>query len=306
MSSRGSGSSSMSDRRLLFLALALVTRPLVAQDDLALLRRRVANLEARHEVLARRAAEHDSLMMVAQGFQLIGTAPFQVELPGAAVPGAAPIIDRAVADARARFGSIVDRLPPEVLRVSYEPDHRDEDGKYVAETPRQLRERLDFAVEGSLVARVGRQLPDSFGPWIGGRLPVSQAEMYRARAITVLLSDSTGRGVRCLEGDVTTCRDLLQRGSLIVPTLRSSLVANVVAEQGVEAWGRMAGKGTPEDALVRGAGMPMDSIVQRWVDALRTTPIDSPLPFTLLLLSAIGWAVVLAGLFLWRVKWHHV
>ena len=55
-----------------------------------------------------------------------------------------------------------------------------------------------------------------------------------------------------------------------------------------------------------GAGMPMDSIVQRWVDALRTTPIDSPLPFTLLLGSALAWAVVLACLFLWRVKWHHV
>ena len=46
----------MSDRRLLFLAFALVARPLAAQDDLALLRRRVANLEARREVLARAVA----------------------------------------------------------------------------------------------------------------------------------------------------------------------------------------------------------------------------------------------------------
>lgn len=296
----------MFDRRLLLLALVLVARPLAAQDDLALLRRRVENIEARHVVLARAAARHDSLMMAAQAFQLVGVAPFQVELPGSAVAGAAPIIDRAVADARARFGRIVDRLPPEVLRVSYETDRRDQDGKYLTETPRQLRERLGYAVEGALVARVGRQLPDSFGPWIGGRLPVSHAESYRSQAITVLLSDSSGRGVRCLEGDVVTCRGLLLRGSLIVPALRSSLVANVVAEKGAEAWGRMAGKGTVEDALVRGAEMPMDSIVQHWVDALRTQPTDSPLPFTLLLASALAWAVVLASLFLWRVKWHHV
>jgi len=210
-----------------------------------------------------------------------------------------------VAEVRARFGSLVDRVPPAVVRVPYQMV-LETNGKYHRETPRQLRDRLVYAVEDSLVARVGRLLPEVFGPWLGGRLPVSHAESYRSRSITLLLSDSTGQGVRCLEGDVEACRGLLTRETGVAHDLRTGLVANIVAQQGVEAWGRMAGTGTVEAALVRGAGMPMDAIVQRWVDALRTTPIDSPLPFTLLLTSAMGWAVVLAALFLWRVKWHHV
>jgi hypothetical protein len=293
----------MSDRRLLILALALVARPLMAQDDLALLRRRVANLEAHHLVLARAAAVHDSLAMEADSFRIVGAPPFQVVLPGAAVEGAQPIIDREVASARARFGSIVDRLPPELLRERFDTQ-MDGDGNLTRETPRQLRERLGYSVAGSLEARVSRQLPDSFGPWIGGRLPVNQPGLYRSRAITRLLSDSTGQGIRCLEGEVVTCRALLGR-SPMAHELRASLVANIVAERGVESWGRMAGGGAADEALVRGAGEPMDSIVQQWVDALRTEPTNSPLPFTLLLTSALGWTVLLATLFLWRVKWHH-
>ncbi len=295
----------MSDRRLLLLALALVARPLAAQDDLALLRRRVANLEAHRELLARAVARQDSVALAAQSLQVVGAPPFQVLVPAAAAPGAGPIIDQAVAVARERFGSLLDQLPPETLPVRLEPDANRPGGSGPLEASSHLLGRLGFVVGQSLEARVGRQLPDSFVPWIGGRLPALHAEGERVRAIKALLSDSTGRGVRCLEGELVICRALVNRESPISRELRVSLVASIVEREGVESWGKMAGNGTVEDALVRGAGAPIDSVVGRWVESLRAPLAASTVPFTLLVTSAIGWALVLASLFLWRVKWHH-
>lgn len=295
----------MSDRRLILIALALVARPLAAQDDLALLRRRVANLEAHREVLARAVAREDSLALASQSLQVMGAPPFQVMVPAAAASGAGPIIAEAVAAARTRFGSLVEKLPPEMLTVRLEPDANRPGASGPLETPSHLLDRLGFVVRQSLEARVGRQLPDSFVPWLGGRLPYRESAGDRVRAINALLSDSTERGVRCLEGELITCRALVMKESDVAHDLRVSLVASLVDHGGVESWGRMAGGGTVEDALVRGAGAPMDSILARWVGSMRAPREASAIPFTLLLGSAIGWAVVLASLFLWRVKWHH-
>ena len=295
----------MSDRRLLLLALALLARPLAAQDDLTLLRRRVANLEAHREVLARAVARQDRAVLAKQSLQVVGAPPFQVMVPASAASGAGPIIDEAVAVAREHFGGIIDQLPPEVLTVRLEPDANRPGSSGPLEAPSHLLGRLGFAVGQSLEARVGRQLPDSFVPWIGGRLPALHAEGERVRGINALLADSTGRGVRCLEGEIVTCRALLAHESSISRDLRVSLVASVIDRGGMESWGKMAGGGTVEEALVRGAGVSMDSITARWVESLRTPRQASAVPFTLLLASGIGWALVLVSLFLWRVKWHH-
>ncbi len=294
----------MSDRRLLFLAFALVARPLAAQDDLALLRRRVANLEARREVLARAVAQQDSATLASQALQVVGAPPFQVLVPGSVAREAGPVVDEAVARARTRFGVLIDNLPPEVLTVRLEPDIGPNTWSLL-ESPSHLIGRLGFAVGQSLEARVGHQLPENFAPWIGGRLPALHAEGERVRAINALLSDSTERGVRCLEGEIVTCRALVAKESDIAHDLRLSVVASIVDREGVESWARMAGGGDVEDALVRGAGVPMDTILGRWVESLRNPQTASTFPFTILLSSAIGWAVVLAALFVWRVKWHH-
>ena len=295
----------MSDRRLLLLALALLARPLAAQDDLTLLRRRVANLEAHREVLARAVARQDSLALASEALQVVGAPPVQVMVPASAAPSAGPIINEAVATARSHFGSLVDKLPPETLTVRLDPDANRPGSSGPLEAPSHLLGRLGFAVGQALEARVGRQLPDSFVPWIGGRLPALHAEGERVRGINALLADSTGRGVRCLEGEIVTCRALLAHESSISRDLRVSLVASVIDRGGMESWGKMAGGGTVEEALVRGAGVSMDSITARWVESLRTPREASAVPFTLLLASGIGWALVLVSLFLWRVKWHH-
>ena len=295
----------MSDRRLLFLAFALVAGPLAAQDDLALLRRRVANLEAHREVLARAVAQQDSAALASQALQVVGAPPFQVMVPGSVASEAGPVVDAAVTRARTQFGVLIDKLPPEVLTVRLEPDIGPNTRPHLLESPSHLIGRLGFEVGQSLEARVGRQLPEDFAPWIGGRLPALPAEGERVRAINALLSDSTERGVRCLEGEIVTCRALVAKESNIAHDLRVSVVASIVDREGTVSWARMAGGDNVEDALVRGAGVPMDTIVGRWVESLRTPQAVSTFPFTILLSSAIGWAVVLASLFVWRVKWHH-
>jgi hypothetical protein len=295
----------MSDRRILLFALALFARPLVAQDDIALLRRRVANIEAHRVVLARAVAQHDSAVLAAQSLRVVGSAPIQVAVPGAAVPGATEALARIVTEQRARFGSLLDRLPPETLTVAFDPAATQDDGEKLVDTPARLVDRLQWVVGNWIHARVVGELPNGLYSWMGGQLPAVNGEGQRTRALTILLSDSTGHGVRCLEGELTTCRVLLASGARGNAILALSLAGSVVERGGAESWGRMAGERTIDEALVSGAAAPMDTVIARWVEALHTRGVDSATPFGMLLGSALVWAVLLAALFLWRVKWHH-
>lgn len=296
----------MSDRRLLLVALALVARPLVAQDDIALLRRRVANLEARRELLARAVARQDSATIAAQSLRVVGVPPFEVAVPATAAANAGAAIARVAAGRRARFGSLLDRLPAETLTVAFYPVRVGSDGNTFREGPAALVDRLDWEVGKWIDARVVALLPESLFIWTGRRLPSANGEGERVRALNTLLSDPTGRGVRCLEGELTTCRALLVRGPKSPDELRQSLLASVVERGGSEAWGRMANGGTVEAALVRGGDAPMDSVVSRWVDALHYRGAAAPSSPIALLFAGIGWALLFAVLVLWRIKWLHV
>src|SRR5258705_7336484 len=223
----------MSDRRLLLFALAFVARPLAAQDDIAQLRRHVAALEAHQVVLARAVAQHDSAVRAAQSLRVVGSVPFRVGVPGVALPAAGAVVAKVVADQRARFGSLLDRLPPETLTVPFEPMTTKHGEEVDIETPAHLVDRLEWVVGNGIGARVVIQLPDGLFPWMGGRLPAENGEGQRIRALNALLSDSTGRGVQCLEGEIATCRVLLAGGANGTRGLTLSLAGSVIDQGGI-------------------------------------------------------------------------
>lgn len=293
-------------RRTLALLCCLFPAALSAQVSEAVLRHRITVLTAKQAELQRRLTQRDSLALAGAELTLIGKAPLYLRVPAWVVPATAAPVAAIVDSWTVRVGPIFTQASPETLVIALRNDtagwSRREVASLIAEFPDVVR----FNARRAAQARVQRMIGGQLTTWLGMELPAVTFDLARRDGIDALISDTSGVGSKCLDGDVPACVLVIRSPGPLTAGARRSFLAAVVERPGTRGWSGLAADTTkPVEARISALdGASFDRLVGAWIVRLRAPHPAPPAEYVGSTLLALAWAGTLLLLFLWGLTWH--